>query len=240
MQLAQLVVHNSTQPGRRPPSQFTGALQQALDGGPVPPLLNDMEYEEVQLQSIMTAPLRFHPIEDLYRVLGFGPSRDEESKAPVADMVSGFLDGCSDALTHGGLQALKHLGEDVETGGRKLLIQVCGRSQERRYEYTLQGPIDCGSFESQMVQISSGGRAQILFVLTHDLGKTQITLCCAVSVAFASESNIGSHNIKYRENTEAFFLSFSSSSVSMKTVSRFHILLSAMDKEAVIFPGSTQ
>jgi hypothetical protein len=90
-----------------------------------------MEYEKDQLHGIMTAPLRLHPTEDLYRVLGFGPSRDEDSRAPVADMVSGFLDGCSDALTHGGLQALRHLGKDVETGGRKLLIQVCGRSQEK-------------------------------------------------------------------------------------------------------------
>jgi hypothetical protein len=127
LQLAQLVVHNSNQPGRRPPSQFRD-LQQALDYGPVTPLVTQMEYENIKLQDVMLALFRLHPTEDLYRILGFAPTCSEgftvAHKVPIADMVAGFLEKCSKALMQGGLEALREVGPDVETGGRDLLAQV--------------------------------------------------------------------------------------------------------------------
>jgi hypothetical protein len=119
------VLHDSKQPGQRPPSQFTGDLQQALDYGPVIPLVTQMEYENIKLQDVMLAPLRLHPTDDLYRILGFASEGFTVAhNVPIANMVAGFLEKCSKALMQGGLEALREVGPDVDTGGRELIAQV--------------------------------------------------------------------------------------------------------------------
>ncbi|GAQ85563.1 hypothetical protein KFL_002410140 [Klebsormidium nitens] len=124
--LARLVIHSSKDPGTVLPSLFRGDLQQALHAGPVPPLLETMEYDGVHLQDLMIAPFRLHPTEHFYRALGIdGQDSDAAArKSPIWDMVAGFLEGCASALVRAAAEALQDLGQDVETGGRELLDQL--------------------------------------------------------------------------------------------------------------------
>lgn len=113
--------HNSDQPGRVPPSRFEGELQQALDSGPVPPLLNHMEFEDVHLQDVMIAPFQHHQTETLYRVLGIAAASGAAAdaglrtalKRPIADMLAEFFERCASALVGGAAAALRDLGHDV-------------------------------------------------------------------------------------------------------------------------------
>jgi hypothetical protein len=134
-QLAKTVHHGpSPQVGRDRPSRFwLEHLQKTLDARPVPDLLNHalghspVTNEQVYLQDLMLAPLREHPTENLYRVLGIVPGCDLTLSAahriPLTSMVLEFLEGCLRALVRGASAALEKLGP-TDACASELLKQV--------------------------------------------------------------------------------------------------------------------
>ena len=124
MQLARLVDFRSDQPEGVPPSLFTGSLQAALDMGPVPPLLNYMEWESTHLQDVMIRPLLLYPVEKLYATLGITCDRGAARARRTGGKLPGFLEGFVCALAAAASAALSDLGHAVERGGCELLTEV--------------------------------------------------------------------------------------------------------------------
>ncbi|GAQ79689.1 hypothetical protein KFL_000360050 [Klebsormidium nitens] len=123
-ELARLVEFRSDQPERVPPSLFTGGLRAALDRGPVPALLNHMEWESTHLQDVMIRPLLLYPVEKLYAALGIACDRGAARARRTGGKLPGLLEGFVGALAAAASAALSDLGHAVERGGCELLTEL--------------------------------------------------------------------------------------------------------------------
>ncbi|GAQ85565.1 hypothetical protein KFL_002410150, partial [Klebsormidium nitens] len=152
-EIARLVPHNSDQPGRVPPSRFEGDLQQALDSGPVPPLLNHMEFEDVHLQDVMIAPFQLHQTENLYRVLGIaaagGAAADGLIRCNVDAIVARHVGGLRATRV---FEVIRRAAEQETAAETARLCIRLQRGKQKRWGQTASGQ------KSKMAVIESAGR----------------------------------------------------------------------------------